>query len=169
MLTEPKLEFRKEQPYLAIRTKVNMKDVPTILPPLIPEVLEWIDRNEITSAGPAFFQYLSMNDRGDMEVEVGVPVKDKAMADGRIVAGSFPSGKYATLKYFGDYRHLKEAHMAMESWLSKKGLKEKQKVTGNGITWGGRIEFYITDPQVEPDPEKWETEVVFLLQEDVSG
>jgi hypothetical protein len=47
MFGEPTIERRKEQPYMAIRTKLNMKDVPNILPPLIPEVLQWIDKNKL--------------------------------------------------------------------------------------------------------------------------
>ena len=77
MLREPNVELRKEQPYLPIGTKLNMIDIPTILPPLICEVLEWINKNKITFAGPAFVQYLSMNDQGDMDVDVGVPVKNQ--------------------------------------------------------------------------------------------
>jgi effector-binding domain-containing protein len=110
-----------------------------------------------------------MNKRGDLEVEVGVPVKDTAAGDSHVVAGTFPSGKYATLKYFGDYRNMKGAHMELESWISKKGLKEKQNVTDDGIVWGARIEFYITDLEIEIDPDKWETDIVFLLQEDVTN
>jgi hypothetical protein len=31
--------------------------------------------------------------------------------------------------------------------------------------WDARIEFYITDPAVEPDPKKWKTELAFLVAE----
>jgi hypothetical protein len=34
---------------------------------------------------------------------------------------------------------------------------------GKEEVWGGRVEFYITDPGEEPDPAKWETELAFLV------
>ena len=29
---------------------------------------------------------------------------------------------------------------------------------------GGRTEFYLNDPKQKPDPDKWQTEVAFLME-----
>jgi hypothetical protein len=34
-----------------------------------------------------------------------------------------------------------------------------------GKAWGARIEAYLTDPAEEPDPQKWQTELAFLITE----
>jgi effector-binding domain-containing protein len=165
MLNEPRVEVYNEKPYVAIRSKVNMYDIPAVLPPLIPEVLAWVAKNNATPNGPAFFLYRSMNKHNEIDIEVGVPVEGRLTGDGRIVEGALPAGKYATIKYIGDYQYIKEAHIALESWIAKNGLKEKQVITPDGVLWGARIESYITDPQEETNPEKWETNIVFLLED----
>jgi hypothetical protein len=35
--------------------------------------------------------------------------------------------------------------------------------TGSGSAWRGRVEHYLTDPSVEPDPSKWQVEAAYLI------
>jgi effector-binding domain-containing protein len=165
MVTEPKIEKRSEQHYMAIRKKVNMKDISSVLPPLIGEVTEWLRTNNIPADGSAFFHYQAMNDRDELDVAVGLLVQSQETGNGHIVAGFFPAGNYAIITYLGDYRNMREGHIALESWIKQNGLKEKQQKSDQGIEWGGRAEFYLTDPQTEPNPEKWKTDIVFLLED----
>lgn len=41
-----------------------------------------------------------------------------------------------------------------------------QHTRNEEVVWDGRFEFYPTDPAVEPDPERWEIEVAYLLASD---
>ncbi|WP_314518015.1 hypothetical protein [Xanthocytophaga agilis] len=44
-------------------------------------------------------------------------------------------------------------------------MKEKL-LSSQGITqWGGRTEFYLIDPDFEPGPAKWQTKIMFLLED----
>ena len=165
MLSEPKIEYRDEQPYVAIRTKVSMQEIPTVLPPLIPEVYAWLQKNHVATDHPCFFCYHRMDKDDMLEVDVGVPVDKVLSGDDRILADVFPAGRYATVLHTGHYSNLRKAHMNLESWKEKMGLKEKALITENGA-WGVRIEFYITDPEQEPNPDKWVTEIAFLLADD---
>lgn len=162
MTTAPKVQFHDEQYYVAIRTKVKMSDIPAILPPLIPEVFQWVEKNNITQSGPCFFRYLSYDSDDQLLVDVGVSTQTQAKGDGRVIPGSFPAANYVTVTYTGDYKELCHVHMALESWMKENGVKEgSQKVDGK--EYGARTEFYITDPQEEPDPAKWQTDVSILL------
>ena len=163
MLTKPKIEDRKEQSYVAIRTKVNKDEIPAALPPLLMEVYQWLGKYNIKPAGAPFFQYHSMNSNCDLEVNVGIPTQSWVEGEGRFFSGSFPPGVYATISHFGHYSKLMEAHMALENWIRENGWDDTRQRTENEVKWGGRTEFYITDPQTEPDPEKWQTDVVFSL------
>ncbi|MEO6546724.1 MAG: GyrI-like domain-containing protein [Ferruginibacter sp.] len=165
MITPPITEKRNELPYLSIHRRVNKKDIPAVLPPLIGEVMTFIREKNIAGNFTPFFLYRSMDDQYNFETEVGVLVNDDAEGNSNIIKGAFPSGNYATTIYSGDYSTLMEAHSAVESFILKNGLKEKQQKSGNLIEWGGRIEFYLTDPEMEPDTEKWKTEVAFLLED----
>lgn len=162
MLNNPKVEFHDEQYYAAIRTKVKMSDIPLLLPPLIPEVLQWIKKNNITQVGPCFFRYLAFDDDSQLLVDVGMPTQTQVSGNEKIIAGSFPAANYVTVLHTGDYKELRDIHMELESWMKENGLKEgSQKI--DGTEYGARTEFYITDPQEEPDPKKWQTEVSILL------
>ena len=165
MLSEPKTEYRAEQPYVAIRKNVPMQKIPEVLPPLIPEVRKWMLKNHITPDGPELFLYKSIHENNVLVTEVGVLVKNPEPGEGSIKGGSFPAGYYATIIYTGDYRNMMEAHMALEAWINKMGLTEKRRISGNDTEWGARTEFYLTDPDNEPHPEKWITEIAFLLDD----
>lgn len=163
MLSEPTIEYREAQPYASIRKRVAMQDIPKDLPPLIFEVLRWVDSKKLKQAGPAFFRYLSMEKGNMMETEVGIPLSELPQGDGRVQPGSFPSGKYLTARHTGPYQDLPKSHMAMDSYAKEHDLEEGRITGDRGQTWGTRAEFYVTDPSVEKDPSKWETDLFLLL------
>jgi predicted transcriptional regulator YdeE len=165
MHTEPKVEHRDERHYVAIETCVPMSEIATSLPPLIPQVVSWLERHKVPADGPPFFHYLAINKDSQLQVEVGVPVKSTPHSDDRIHTGTFPAGQYVTVTHTGHFNKIRETHMAVETWLEKNGSKWKQQPVEKG-KWGPRTEFYPMDPEMEPDPNKWRAEIELLLVED---
>lgn len=165
MLTEPRLEQRAEQPYVAIRRQVTMGGLSTELPPLVGEVFGWMSRHQVAQSGAPFFRYLTMDMAGDgrFVVDVGVPIEAAVPGDGTVIAGAMPAGRYATVMYTGPYDNLSSAHFALLEWGEANGIAWQTSDEGRG--WGARVEFYISDPVDEPDPQKWQTEVAFLTAE----
>ncbi|CAN5921426.1 hypothetical protein BH24BAC1_BH24BAC1_12810 [soil metagenome] len=94
MISEPKIEYREELPFLAIPARVAMKEIPVALPPLISEVYSWLAQNSIEPAGPLFFHYTLISG-GLFDVEVGVPIRSASLGGDRLKPGIFPSGRYA--------------------------------------------------------------------------
>lgn len=161
MLSEPKLEQRAAQPYVAIRRQVTMQELGTVLPPLHDDVIRWLKSKGEATAGAPFFRYGLMDmDENRFDVEVGWPVAAPLASDGDIVAGVLPAGRYGVVLNTGPYNDLVGAHYALLEWGKKHNVV--WQTSDNGQVWGARIEFYITDPAEEPDPQKWETEVAFL-------
>lgn len=144
-----KVEDRLEQPYLAIRSQVTMPEIPAKLPPLIPEIIRWLESRGIEAAGPVFFNYLEM-EKGQMTVDVGIPVKVKQTGDERVQAGSFPAGRYVIYTHLGNYSELPEVHQMLDEWSRKSNLRLK----------GPCVEFYPTDPAIEPNPANWQTDIM---------
>jgi effector-binding domain-containing protein len=165
MLTEPKIEKRSEQPYVAIRSKVTMNEIPKLLPPQIHEVFDWLNKHHIKPFGPPFFHYRSMGKDGQLIVEVGVAVQNPVSDDERVKAGAFVKGNYVVATHTGPYNGLYGAHMQIEEWIKNKGVVEKAIKTKEGPVWGSRTEFYPTDPVIEPNPAKWVTEIAVLVEE----
>ena len=165
MLSQPKTERRQALHYLSIPQTVHMHDIPDVLPPLIPEVKEWMQKRNMEATGPDFFLYKSMNDKGELDCEAGFPVVKLVEGDGRVIAGSFPAGLYASIIYTGHFKNMMQAHIALEKWIKEEGLTEKATSENGRTQWGGRTEFYLVDPDFEPNPDKWQTEIVFLLED----
>lgn len=129
---------------------MKRNEIPEKLPPLIPELFNWLNLKKIKSAGAPFFRYLNM------DVEVDIPVHLHISGDNRIQPGSFPEGRYVEVTYTGPYGNLPQVHSELEKWKEKNNVRVK----------GGGTEFYPTDPAVEPDPEKWQTIIISRIDDD---
>ena len=118
----------------------------------------------LKTAGPPFFRYLVIDMMRELEVEAGVPVVAAADADGDLVAGVLPAGRYATLTHVGPPHELADATKALLDWADAQGLTWDVTPGKAGDRWGGpRLEIYLTDPSQEPDMSKWHTQLAFRL------
>jgi effector-binding domain-containing protein len=167
MLTQPKLEFRKEQVYAAIRTAVPIP-FGKYLPPLYAEVESWLKDNGIsnTSSGPAIIRYLTTDMSKKLDIDVGFTI-DKAMTGSdRIRVDVLPAGQYATLLYTGPVKGkgVYHATVALLDWANANHIVWDTSMIDNIEWWNGRVEFYLTDPAKEADPKKYQTELAFLTR-----
>jgi len=162
MTTEPKLEHRDEQPYVAIRTQVPMRKFKTVIPQLLGEVFAWLEKQGVAPAGAPFMRFHVINMAAKMDLELGAPVATAVPGDDRLSAGVLPAGRYASLVYTGVKNGIK-GNAALLDWGAEKGLVWDTWVAENGDGFGARLESYLTDPDEEPDPAKWETEVAIKL------
>ena len=166
MLSEPKLELREEQHYVAIRTAVPIP-FGKYLSPLWDEVNQWLKSKGIGSSGPAIIRYLTTDMSKKLDIEVGFVI-DKAMpGDDRITADVLPAGQYATLLYTGPYKGkgIFKATVALLDWAKENHIVWNTSTKNNEEWWNGRVEWYLTDPDREPDTKKYLTELAFLTAE----
>jgi effector-binding domain-containing protein len=162
MITEPKLEDRPAQPYMARRTQVPMQELGTVIPQLHSEVYAWLRRQGIAPAGAPFIRYRVIDMPGRLDIELGVPIAEAVSSDDPILADTLPAGRYATLIYT-DVRRGVEGNAALLDWGARQGLKWDSWTTENGDGFGARLESYLTEPRDEPDIAKWEQEVAIRL------
>jgi effector-binding domain-containing protein len=160
------LEHRAAQPYAAVRLKVPIPFGKT-LGPAWGEVGAWLSRQGIQPAGAPFIRYLTTDMSTELDLEVGLPVAAAASSEGAITAGVLPAGKYAVLMYAGPYKGkgLFKATVALLEWARQNGLTWKTRTIDQVEWWEGRLEWYLTDPEAEPDPKKWQTELAFLVED----
>jgi effector-binding domain-containing protein len=162
MLAEPKLENRSAIPYAAIRTQVGIP-FGAVLPELWGEVFAWLAKQGIARARAPFIRYLTTDMARKLDLEVGIPVAKHMQGDGRISTGVFPAGHYAVAVYSGPYEGLVSATAQFLDWAKQNHVAWQTTLKDNVEWWEGRVEFYITDPASEPDPQKWQTELAFLV------
>ena len=163
MITEPKLEHRPVQPYVAIRRRVPMSGIAG-LPPLWDEVYAWLASRNIEPADAPFWNYRVVDMEGEMEIDTAVPVAAPVSVDGEFICETLPAGRYVSMSYFGPYEGsgLMDATRDLLAWADANGITfDKQQEGETGERWVARIESYITDPMQEPDSARWQTNLHF--------
>lgn len=164
-MSVPKLEFKKEQPYLGLRAQVQMRDIGKALPALHNQLADWLENKKIPASGAPFFRYLVFNSDNAVDVEVGIPVASQTEGDERVRSGVLPSGKYAVLLHTGHYSGLFQATHTLLEWGKKNGITWMKAEANGAEAWEARLEIYL-NVGLEKDPAKWKTELAFLTAQD---
>lgn len=100
-------------------------------------------------AGPPFACFHAVAD-GVFAVEAGFPASRPVTDAGQVHASTLPGGPVAVTTFVGPYDDMGPAYDALQSWLDEHHLRARSDM------W----EVYLTDPETEPDPSRWRTEVV---------
>ncbi len=166
MVTEPKIINRSEQPYMGIRTWVNLQEFPKAIDEGFAALFAWLGKQGVEPAGAPIIRYHVINMVDKLEIALGVPVARPLPGDGRIAADVLPAGRYATLVYTGPYDGLMEANRVLIDWAKENGIAWDRWNDENGDAFRSRYEIYHTDPNKEPDSQKWQTEVTIKLADE---
>ena len=155
------IEIQADRPAQATACKFEViapDQVGPALGRLLPAIAAWLDQGHGVMAGPPYARYHPGPD-GKFELEAGVPVAPPVPGDDHVRAGILPGGRCAVATHRGHYSGLPETHQRLHRFVAEQGE------TGAGAPW----EIYVTDPETEPDPGRWETLVVLPLAEKHSG
>ncbi|HET8659962.1 MAG TPA: GyrI-like domain-containing protein [Micromonosporaceae bacterium] len=161
-MAEPSIEHRAEQPCLAVRGTVTAQTIGAVADRL-PGILSWLAGRGIEPAGAPFLRYEVIGAQGELKMAAGVPVAQAVAGDGDVVAGALPAGRYARVTHRGHPEGLPAATAALLGWAADQGLRPDVAQTGQGERWGCRLEAYRTDPREQPDPHRWETDLLIRL------
>lgn len=144
-MTEPTLNTRNEQQYVAIAAAVTMEEF-DVVPGLSSNVYGWLEGQGLTPSGPSFVRILTSDMTAKLDIEVGVPVDGAVSGDERMVVGSIPQGSYVTLIYGAAVQddHI-QANARLQAWAAEHGLVWEMVRTSDGDVWGGRFQFYLED------------------------
>lgn len=162
MLSEPKIVERDPQPYAAIVLTLKQPEIGQVAPPLVDTLIAWVEAKGGTVTGRSFFNYPQCYADGRMDVMVGVPTDSVMDGDERVVTGTLPGGRYASLTANVAYDQLNHANMQLGDWAHGQGL-ELDGRRGNGFWMEAvRLEIYHLDPHEHPSGLPL-TEVAFRL------
>ena len=164
-LTVPSVVTLKAEPYLAIATKGPMPKLPQFAPQKFDELHNWMASHDIDSGGKAFFRYRRFDNAGNVELEVGNTTLKKVAANGAVVAGELPAGRYASATYTGPYDRLYDCFLMLNGWLRGRDLTPDASHDGSGETIGCQLEVYRVSPATEPNPNKWSTDLLIRLKD----
>jgi hypothetical protein len=91
MNVEPKLEYRKDQPYVAVRAQVVIP-FGELLGGLWGEANAFLVDKGLAPSGPPFIRYLTTDMDKKLDIEVGFPVSNVVVGNDRITTGVFSAG-----------------------------------------------------------------------------
>jgi effector-binding domain-containing protein len=115
---------------------------------LLPAVANYMEATSATMAGPPFCRYTDWREE-DCDIEVGCPIAESLTGEGEVFAGVLGADRAVRADYSGPYEGLHAAHAACRSYIEENGLEPSAPP----------FEIYATDPDEEPNPEKWITQV----------
>lgn len=159
----PRFEIRQAQYYSAIRLKTQRRNLAVEAPKLIAEVAKWLGKNRIAPGGPPLIRYLSIGNDETVDVEIGIGTSEPA-GGGKVLAGSLPRGRYLTAIHHGPYDGLVNTTAQLLTWAEANNVIWDNHSGPTGTVWKARVEHYLTDPEEQPDPAKWETKLAFLTR-----
>lgn len=101
-----------------------------------------------TPAGPVFTRYFEFGPES-VDFECGVAVAAPFPGLGDVQPGELGGGEAAVGLHIGPYDSLHVTYSQMQAWIVAQGRRPASTM------W----EVYLTDPEEEPDPARWRTEV----------
>jgi DNA-binding transcriptional MerR regulator len=132
------------------RLTIPPADLSAAIPRVIGETMGALGARGIAAAGPPFVVYHEgMPDSEAMTIEVGWPVGAPVAGDGDLQPGTLGGCLVARTTHVGPYDQLPTAWAALGEWIQARGHESA------GAPW----ESYPTDPQEEPDPATYRTEI----------
>jgi len=140
-----------DQPTMVIHGKVKLQDIPRFLGRVYSTVERQVHESGAHMVGDPFARYRPLDSQyREFEIEAGVPVLVAAAGHGEVGASHLPAGAAAVTFHTGPYERMEPAYEAIGTWLQERGL------AADGPAW----EVYHTDPDAQPDPATWRTEIV---------
>ena len=131
-----------------VRGEMPREELPGWLAEAFQAVRAYLERAGVDPTGPPFARYSTLGDT--VAAEAGFPVPHEVAGDGSVEPSTLPDGHAAVITHMGPYDDLDRAYLAARDWLGA------HRYVPAGPHW----EIYHTDPNTEPDPARWRTDVV---------
>lgn len=147
---QPTLIRTADQPTAVVRERVPMANLTDFFGRAFEAVMAATQAQNASSIGPPFAMYHGMP-TDTVDVEAGFPVTPDFSASGEVISGLLPASDALEAVHKGPYDTLERTYALILERMSAEGM------TPSDTMW----EFYLSDPEKEPDPAKWQTRVVW--------
>jgi effector-binding domain-containing protein len=139
-----------EQKTLVRRAKVRGDAISDFLGPTYAAVAEVVVRGGFRFAGPPFARFRPLDEEfAEFDVEAGFPVAGEGSTSNDVEVSSLPGGTMAVVVHIGPYDAMLPAYQAIFDWMAERDARAE------GPAW----EVYHSDPDEQPDPATWRTEI----------
>ncbi len=140
---------------LVIDTKGTMQEMSNQMPQLFEKLYAEMEKQGLQITGAPFCHYLSFDQAsGISEYLTGIHVSGKGKDAGEVKAVNYPEIEVIQAIHSGPYDDLKTSYNKLMEYIAVNQLQ----ITGENF------EFYFTDPAIEPDVTKLQTQIAFPLR-----
>lgn len=154
-LSIKKIDFPAKH-FLAKRAVLSFDDLGAYFQTTMPAIGAAFVQNTVKMGGPVSAIYYVWDiENKSTDFAIGIEADPNASIDG-LTGIDVAGGQALKIDYYGPYEGTGAAHEAMDAYMKANGIEE---------TAVSVLERYITDPSSEPDPNKWLTEVIYVLGE----
>lgn len=165
MLTLPKIIDRPAQAYAYITYQVRMDEMQKPAQDGFPKLFGALAAQGIAPNGAPVYNYRRIDMATTLDVEAGVPVAWPGQDGDGIRFGTLPAGRYVTLDWHGHPDELEPVTAMLIGWCRLVGHEFDMHEAADGDHFACRLEIYETDPDDEPDMDKWVTTLAFKLRD----
>jgi effector-binding domain-containing protein len=148
MIDDPQIIETTAKATAIIRLTVAKSEMGKIFGPGIVELMTELAAQGIQPTGPVFAHHLKITPE-KFDFELSVPVSAPVKSAGRVQPSEWPSMVVARTVYHGPYEGLPAAWGEFMDWIEAGGHTPAEDL------W----ECYITNPDSDPDPANWRTEL----------
>lgn len=121
----------------------------------LPKAMEAIQKSGIVPAGaPSGLFWAWADSTGKADMAAAVPIAEEKKFGKDLSVFPVGGGNALLIEHLGAYDTIGVAHLAMDDYMTEKGLEAIPPV----------IEEYVTDPGQEPDTAKWLTRVIYFVK-----
>jgi effector-binding domain-containing protein len=139
--------------YLAVRDTASKETISQKLGMDYKMIGDAMQKQKLNMAGPPFAIYYT-DSKTSWELDAAIYTDKPGKADGKVKPGMIKPGNAVVAHYYGDYSNMSPAYDAI-----KKYIADHHKIKA-GAPW----EVYMTDPGMEKDTSKWQTDIYFPVE-----
>lgn len=153
------IELLETQPQaiIAIKDSVHMDDYSSFYEKSYGAIMAYMGRNSIQSTGYPISVTHYWDSAGASVIEAAMPVAEVLEVpdnENGMYSRMMEGSQVLKVSHWGPYETVGMSYEALEAYMMENSLEEN----------GPPYEVYITDPASEPDPSKWETQIVWPVK-----
>jgi effector-binding domain-containing protein len=147
-MTEITMTEHQPQTTAVVRERVPVKDLPQFFGQALHRAMQAAQAQGRHPVGPPFSLYHGMPTNA-VDVEAGFPVDGPISAAHGVTPSELPAGQVVEAMHVGPYDTLPQTYEEVGAYMNERGLSPSSDM------W----EVYLSDPEREPDPATWRTQV----------
>jgi effector-binding domain-containing protein len=144
-----------EMKVVAVVDSCSWSEIGTKMGEMFGELMTYMQKTKIDQTGYPVSAYQKWDEVNQFTVfENWIPVGIEVPGKGRVQYKVVPATKAVKGVHFGSYEKTMYLYLAMDEYMADFGLEQA----------GGPREEYVTDPMMEPDTSKWQTNIYFPVK-----